>query len=201
MEESQLISELLTELTKDVAALKTRVDKLPTQSPTDYQTSIEGLTKAVQELQNGSKQAPAAIDLSTITTRLDRIEQVSRQRPEYKMSQYVQYGAYAFGLMVILLATSVWFALTWRSERDEFAQAYTQDNWRVRYTKQAYPDYYSFMEGKFKEGGVTQWILEQEEADQKRALAREAAEQAQALSDQANRLEGKPITKGKKETR
>ena len=117
------------------------------------------------------------------------------------MSQYVQYGAYAFGLMVILLATSVWFALRWRSERDEFAQAYTQDNWRVRYTKQAYPDYYSFMEGKFKEGGVTQWILEQEEADQKRALAREAAEQAKALSDQANRLEGKPVTKGKKEAR
>ena len=201
MEESQLISELLTELTKDVAALKTRVEKLPTQSPTDYRTNIEQLTKAVQELQKQSQQSPAAIDLSTITTRLDRIEQVNRQRPEYKMSQYVQYGAYAFGLMVILLATSVWFALGWRSERDEYAQAYTQDNWRVRYTKQAYPDYYSFMEGKFKEGGVTQWILEQEEADQKRALAREAAEQAQALSDQANRLEGKPVTKGKKEIR
>ena len=198
MEESQLISELLTELTKDVAALKTRIEKLPTQTPTDYQASIEGLTKAVQEMQKQSQQVPAAVDLSTITTRLDRIEQVSRQRPEYKMSQYVQYGAYAFGLMVILLATSVWYAHTWRSERDEYAQAYQQDNWRVRYTKQAYPDYYSFMEGKFKEGGITKWIVEQEEADQKRELAREAAEQAKALSDQANRLEGKPVTKGKK---
>ena len=198
MEESQLISELLTELTKDVAALKTRVEKLPTQTPTDYQASIEGLTQAVQELRSGSKQAPPVVDLSAITARLDRIEQVSRQQPEYKMSQYVQYGAYAFGLMVILLATSVWYAHTWRSERDEYAQAYTQDNWRVRYTKQAYPDYYSFMEGKFKEGGITQWIVEQEQADQKRELAREAAAQAKALSDQANRLEGKPITKGKK---
>ena len=198
MEESQLISELLTELTKDVAALKTRAEKLPTQSPTDYRASIEDLTKAVQELQKQSQQAPAAIDLSAITARLDRVEQVSRQRPEYKMSQYVQYGAYAFGLMVILLATSVWYAHTWRSERDEYAQAYQQDNWRVRYTKQAYPDYYSFMEGKFKEAGITQWITEQEEADQKRALAREATEQAKALSDQANRLEGKPVTKGKK---
>ena len=36
MDESQLISELLVKLTKDVAALKTRVDKLPTQAPTDY---------------------------------------------------------------------------------------------------------------------------------------------------------------------
>ena len=198
MEESQLISELLTELTKDVAALRTRVEKLPTQTLTDYQASIEGLTKAVQEMQKQSKQAPTTIDLSTITARLDRIEQVSRQRPEYKMSQYVQYGAYAFGLMVILLATSVWFAHTWRSERDEYAQAYRQDNWRVRYTKQAYPDYYHFMEGRFKEAGITQWITEQEEADQKRELAREATEQAKALSDQANRLEGKPVTKGKK---
>ncbi len=198
MEESQLISELLTELTKDVAALKTRVEKLPTQSPTDYRASIEDLTKSVQELRNGSKQAPPTVDLGAITTRLDRIEQVSRQRPEYKMSQYVQYGAYAFGLMVILLATSVWYAHTWRSERDEYAQAYQQDNWRVRYTKQAYPDYYSFMEGKFKEGNITKWIVEQEQADQKRELAREAAAQAKALSDQANRLEGKPAMKGKK---
>ena len=201
MDESKLISELLEALTKDVEALKLKVDKLPTQAPADYRTTIEELTKTVQEMQKQAKQAPPAVDLSAITARLDRIEQISRQRPEYKMSQYVQYGAYAFGLMVILLVTSVWFALSWRSERDEYAQAYTQDNWRVRYTKQAYPDYYSFMEGKFKEGGVTQWILEQEEADQKRALAREAAEQAKALSDQANRLEGKPVTKGKKEAR
>lgn len=198
MNESQLISELLEGLTKDVAALKIRLEKLPTQSPTDYRASIEDLTRSVQELRTGSKQAPPAVDLSAITARLDRIEQASRQRPEYKMSQYVQYGAYAFGLMVILLATSVWYAHTWRSERDEYAQAYTRDNWRVRYTKQADPGYYSFMEGKFKEAGITQWITEQEEADQKRELARQAAEQAKALSDQANRLEGKPETKGKK---
>jgi hypothetical protein len=200
MEESQLISELLTELTKDVAALKTRVEKLSTQTPTDYGASIEGLTKAVQEMQKQSKQAPATIDLSAITTRLDRIEQVSRQRPEYKMSQYVQYGAYAFGLMVILLATSVWHALTWRSERDEYAQAYTQDNWRVRYTKQVNPEYYSYMEGVYAKDPslFMKWTAEQEQADQKRELAREATAQAKAIYDQANRLEGKPVTKGKK---
>ncbi len=200
MEESQLISELLTELTKDVAALKTRVEKLPTQSPTDYRSSIEEVTKAVQELQKGSKQVSPAVDLSAITARLDRMEQFSRQRPEYKMSQYVQYGAYAFGLMVILLATSVWYAHTWRSEREQYAQAYTQDNWRVRYTKQVNPDYYSYMEGVLskKPAKVYQWIEEQEQADQKRELAKKATEQAKALSDQANRLEGKAATKGKK---
>jgi hypothetical protein len=200
MDESQLISELLEGLTKDVAALKTRIEKLPTQTPTDYRASIEDLTKAVQELRNGSKQAPPAVDLSAITTRLDRIEQISHQRPEYRMSQYVQYGAYAFGLMVILLATSVWYALSWRSERERYAQAYTQDNWRVRYTKQVNPEYYNYMEGVYAKdpSSLMKWTAEQEQADQKRELAREAAAQAKALSDQANRLEGKPTTKGKK---
>lgn len=200
MDNSELISELLEALTSDVKTLKAQVGKLPTQAPTDYKTSIEGLTKAVQELQNGSKQAPPVVDLSAITARLDRIEQISRQRPEYKMSQYVQYGAYAFGLLVILLATSVWYAHTWRSERDEYAQAYTQDNWRVRYTKQVNPEYYSYMEGVYTKDPslFMKWTAEQEQADQKRELAREAAAQAKALSDQANRLEGKPTTKGKK---
>jgi hypothetical protein len=200
MDNSELISELLEALTNDVKTLKAQVDKLPTQAPTDYKTSIEGLTKAVQELQTGSKQTPPAMDLSAITARLDRIEQVSRQRPEYKMSQYVQYGAYAFGLMVILLATSAWYAHTWRSERDQYAQAYTQDNWRVRYTKQVDPEYYSYMEGVYTKDPslFMKWTAEQEQADQKRELAREAAAQAKALSDQANRLEGKPVTKGKK---
>lgn len=201
MDESQLIAELLKTLSDDVKTLKTRVEKLPTEVPTDYRTSIEGFTQAVQDLKSGSNQAPLTVDLSAITARLDRIEQISRQRPEYKMSRYVQYGAYAFGLMVILLAISVWYGLTWRSERDEFAQAYQQDNWRVRYTKQANPDYYQFMEAKFKESGLTQWVVQQEEADQKRELAREAAAQAKALSDQANQLEGKAITKGKKKER
>lgn len=198
MDESQLITELLAGLAKDINALKSRVEKLPTQPPADYGASIAGLTKAVQELQTQVKPAPVAVDLSAITTRLDRIEQVSRQRPEYQMSQYVQAGAYAFGLMVVLLVTSIWFALSWRSERDEYAQAYTQDNWRVRYTKQANPDYYSFMEAQFKDTAIYKWIGEQEEADQKRELAREAAEQAKALSRQANELEGKEMTKGKK---
>lgn len=202
MDESQLISELLEALTNDVKTLKAQVGKLPTQTPTDYKTSIDGLTKAVQELRNGSKQTPPTIDLSAITARLDRIEQVSRQRPEYKMSQYVQYGAYAFGLLVILLATSVWYALTWRSEREQYAQAYTQDNWRVRYTKQVNPEYYSYMEGVYAKDPslFMKWTAEQEQADQKRELAREAAAQAKALSDQANRLEGKPVTKGKKKS-
>lgn len=208
MDNAELIAELLKELSKDVAALKTRIEKLPTQAPTDYKASIEGLTKMVETLQQTvqtpptqAKQAPPVVDLTPILKRLDNIEYYSRHDPDRKMSQYVQVGALASGLMVVLLVISVWCAVTWRTERDDYAQAYTQDNWRVRYTKQANPDYYSFMEGKFKDTAIFKWITEQEEADQKRALAREAAEQAKAMTAQADRLEGKDQTKGKKKER
>ena len=197
MEESQLISELLTELTKDVAALKTRVDKLPTQTPTDYQASIEGLTKAVQEMQKQSKHAPATIDLSTITARLDRIEQVSRQRPEYKMSQYVQYGAGFLVFSLLITGVLAYYASEWRAERDAFEVA----NWKWRYTQQANPEYAAFTEDKFPSDSIradlTQWVVEQESADQKREAARKAAEQAEVMNAQADELEGKKQTKRK----
>lgn len=199
-QEAELLAELVQTLTKDVAELKKLVaDQPKPTAPPDLRPTLEKLASALNELRNevgelSERPTPApapAVDLSTITSRFDGLERLIRQRPEYKMSQYVQYGAYAFGLMVVLLATSVWLALSWRSERDEYAQAYTQDNWRVRYTKQADPDYYNFMEAKFKEPGLTQWVVEQEEADQKRELARQAVEQAKAMNDQADQLEGK----------
>lgn len=189
MDNSELLGELLQALTNDVQALRKRVEQLPTGLPPDYGASLAGLTTAVQALRNGPTQA-AAPDQSAITARLDRLEQLVRQRPEYKMSQYVQYGGYAFGLVVVLLVVSVWYALSWRSEGQDYAQAYSQDHWRVRYTQQANPDYYSFMEGKLaKDPGVYNWIVEQEQADEKRALAQKASRQAKALSDQANQLE------------
>lgn len=200
MEQSELLGELLEGLTRDVKALQTKVGQLPTTTPPDYRESIHSLAKSVQELQGKTPtQAPApTIDLNPVLSRLERMEQQIRQRPEYTMSQYVRYGAYAFGLMVVLLVGVTWLALSWRSEREDYVQAHAHDNWRVRYTKQANPDYYNFMEAKFKEPGLIQWVVEQEEADQKRELAREAAEQAKSLTQEANQLEGKSITKGKK---
>lgn len=198
MNKDELVGELLQALMDDVKRLQLKLDKLPTQTSPDYRASIDELTKTVQGLQNQSKLTSPAIDLSPITSRLDRLERITRQSPERKMSQFLQVGAYGFGLMLVLLIAVTWYALSWRSERNEYQQAFTADNWRVRYTKQADPAYYSFMEAKFKDSGIYQWILEQEEADQKRELAREAADQAKALSRQANELEGKEITKGKK---
>jgi hypothetical protein len=197
MNESQLISELLDGLTKDINGLKNRVEKLPTQSPTDYRASIEDLTKTVQELRNESKQAPPTVDLSGITARLDRIEQVSRQRPEYKMSQYVQYGAGFLVLLLLIAGALAYYASKWRAERDTFEVA----NWRWRYTQQANPKYAAFAEDKFPgdsiKADLTQWIVEQESADQKREAARKAAEQAKVMNAQADELEGKKQRKGK----
>lgn len=190
MDNSELLGELLQALTNDVQALRTKVEQLPTGTPPDYGASLAGLTTAVQALRHEVAQAAAAPDQQAITARLVGLEQLVRQRPEYKMSRYVQYGGYAFGVLVVLLVVSVWYALSWRSERQDYAQAYTQDHWRVRYTQQANPAYYSFMEGKLaNDPGVYNWIAEQEQADEKRELAQKASRQAKALSDQANQLE------------
>lgn len=198
MDNSELVSELLQSVLDEVKTLQTRVSKLPTQEQPDYRTRLEELTKAIQVLPSQLKAGSSSLDLTPITSRLDRLEQQGRQSPERKASQYVQIGAYSFGLMVILLAGATWLALSWRSERDEYEQAFSRDNWRVRYTKQANPDYYNFMEAKFKDTAIYTWVSEQEQADEKRELARQASEQAKALSNQANQLEGKPMTKGKK---
>ena len=203
MNQDELISELLQALTNDVQKLSQQVDKLPTQSPANYRADIEGLTQTVQELrQQSTKSATAAIDLSAITARFDRIEQQIRQRPEFKMTLYTQIAALSFGLMAILLGVMSYYGWSWKGERDEYQQWYIYDNWRVRYTKQARPEYYNLMEAKLKEPAVYNWIVAQEQADQKRALAQKAAEQAKALSDQANQLEGTtPIKGDKKEGR
>lgn len=197
----ELLTELVQSLTNDVAELKKMVAGQP--QPTtllDAKSSLEKVAQAINGLRkdiNEGKQAPTATPLD-LRPQLEALSQQIRQRPEYRLSQYVRYGGYVFGLLVVLLVGVTWLALDWKGERDEYKPAYEQANWRLRYTKQANPDYYSFMEAKFKEAGLTDWVVQQEEADQKRALAREAAEQAKALANQANELENKPTTKGKK---
>jgi hypothetical protein len=204
MDESQLITELLAGLAKDINALKSRVEKLPTQPPADYGASIAGLTKAVQDLQKGFKQAPAAVDLSAITSRLDRIEQLSRQHPDRKASQYVQVGAFASGLMVVLLGIVTWLALSWRSERSAFEVS----DWKWRNLRQVDPVYVRKIDSTYavssqvNEGkdlaDFQQWIIQQEQADATREAAHQAAEQAKAMNAQADQLERKALTKGKK---
>jgi hypothetical protein len=206
----ELLTELVQSLTNDVAALKTMVASQP--KPTtllDARSSLEKVANAINGLRadvDALKQQPSSPVPIDLSPQFDALSRQIRQRPEYRLSQYVQYGGYVFGLLVIILMGMSWLAFAWKSERDKYQPAYEQANWRLRYTKQANPDYYSFMEAKFKDTAIYQWISEQEEADQKRELAREAAEQAKALSRQANELEGKSFpnrtgARGKKKER
>lgn len=193
---TDLVSELLEEVLSEIETMKTSVGQLASQE------ELKNLGQVVASLKTQvttAQATPAPADGDArVLEKLQDLNRLIRQRPEYTLSQYVRYGGYVFGLMIVLVVGLTWLALDWKGERDEFRAAYWQADWRVRYTRQANPDYYHFMEAQFKDNGVYTWIGEQEEADQKRALAREAAEQAKALSRQANELEGKEMTKGKK---
>lgn len=205
MDNSELIAELLQAVSKDVAALKTKIEKLPTQAPTDYKASLEGLTKTIEQLQqtvqglpNQAKQASSSSDQSAITAQLDRIEQLSRQHPDRKASQYVQVGALASGLMVVLLVITTWLALSWRSDRTGFEAS----DWKWRNLRQLNPVYVRTIDSTYtvisqaSDGKdleeFYQWVVKQEQADATREAAQKAAEQAKALSKKANELEGKP---------
>lgn len=191
-----LVGELLEGVLSEIKKIEQSVSKLADKD------ELSRLAQAVASLETQlitANSTRATVDGNApVLEQLQDLKRLVRQRPEYKLSQYVRYGGYVFGLMVVLVAGLSWLALDWKGERDQFQAAYWQADWRVRYTKQANPDYYSFMEAQFKDAGVYTWIGEQEEADQKRELAREAAEQAKALSRQANELEGKELTKRKK---
>ena len=193
----ELLTELVQRLTNDVAELKKLVASQP--QPTtllDAKSSLEKVANAINGLRNdmqaGKPQPPTGASLD-LRPQFDALSQQIRQRPEYRLSQYVRYGGYVFGLLVILLAGVTWLALDWKRERDAYAPVYEAAHWRVRYTQQANPDFYAYMEGVFAKDAskVQQWTLEQEQADQKRDLARQAAEQAKAMNAQADRLEGK----------
>lgn len=194
----ELVSELLQGVLDDIKGLKQSVNQLATKDEPDYEEELKRLARAVESLKQQS--SPASGESNQISERFSRLEQLIRQKPDYKVSQYVRYGGYVFGLMVMLVAGLTWLALDWKGERDRFREAYWTADWRVRYVKQADPTFYSHVEGVFTKdpAGVSKWIVEQEQADEKRALAIQAAEQAKALSRQANELEGKAMTKGKK---
>ena len=193
-----LVGELLEGILTDVEKLTASVSKLASED------DLDKLAKAVSSLEKqltSAPPAPVAVgELAQVREELSQVKQLIRQRPDYTMSQYVRYGGYMFGLMVVLVAGLSWLALDWKGERDQFRAAYWTADWRVRYLKQQDPNFYSYIEGLFTKdpAGVSKWIVEQEQADEKRALAAQAAEQAKALSDQANQLEGKPRIKGKK---
>lgn len=192
MDNSELITELLQALTNDVKAIGQAVKKAPTDPAVDYGPRFDALTRAVEALPDRLKPAPASPDLRAFADQLNRIEHDGRQHPAYKASQYVQIGAIASGVMVVLLVITSWKALGWQEERDQYARNYTLVNWRLRYLKQAEPEYHQLIEAQFEKDadGTGRWIEKQEQADATREAAQKAAEQAAVLTKQANQLEG-----------
>ncbi|RZJ86944.1 MAG: hypothetical protein EOO60_12805 [Hymenobacter sp.] len=191
---SELLKSVLTELKTLTVSVKALASKDESSAIAEAVASLE------KRLTTAPPAAPGVDELVQIRDELTQLKQLIRQRPDYIMSQYVRYGGYMFGVMVILVAGLTWFALDWKGERDRFRADYWAADWRVRYVKQQDPTFYNYIEGLFAKdpAGVSQWVVEQEQADEKRAQAAQAAEQAKALSDQANQLEGKPRVNGKK---
>jgi len=199
---SDLVGEVLTSLGAELTQVHEQVKALTQKEAPDFSREFIQINTSLQAINSklDKFQSPPAVSADPFDKHFKQLTFLIKERPEYKLSQFVQWGGFVFGLMVLLVALLTWKCLEWRGERDQYAQLYSQADWRLRYTRQANADYYGFMETKLAQdkGELRQWIIEQEQADQKRALAREAAEQAKALSEQANRLEGGSSTKGKK---
>lgn len=215
-QETDLLAELVQALTADVAKL-TRLIEQRAQPVTAevFDPALGSITQALLDLQRQvehlrSLSEPSAallapvVDLTGIEQRLAILSRAVQEKPDYRVSQYVRYGGIALVVALMSLVAMTWFGLSWRSEREDYARAYTAAQWRLRYTKQANVAYHHYLEGVFaedKDGAVYTWIVTQEQADQKREQARDAAEQAKAMNAQADRLEGKTGTKGKKKDR
>lgn len=197
-----LVGEILTSLGAELTQVHEQVKALTQKEAPDYSREFTQINTSLQAINTklDNFQLPSIVSADPFEKYFKQLTFLIKERPEYRLSQFVRWGGFVFGLMVLLVALLTWKCLEWRGERDQYAQLYSQADWRVRYTRQANADYYGFMETKLAQdkGELRQWIIEQEQADQKRALAREAAEQAKALSEQANRLEGKRSIKALK---
>ena len=189
-----LVGELLQGVLDEMKTLKESMSKLASKE--QVEKALDLLEKRLTTVSS----TPAEDTITPVKEEFKQLRQLIRQRPEYTMSQYVRYGGYMFGLMVMLVAGLSWLTLDWKGERDRFREAYWTADWRVRFVKQQDPGFYGYIEGQFSKdpAGVSKWIVEQEQADEKRALAAQAAEQAKALAEQANQLEGKGRVKSKK---
>jgi hypothetical protein len=204
-EQKTLLAEMVESLTDDMAKLtKLVTDRPEPVPPLDLQPflqrvadAINGLRGQIQKLVEAKPQAQP-VESTQVLAELRAIRQDIRKSPANRINKTVQYG---IGLLIVSLLTTgilAYYATKWRNERDTFEVS----DWKWRYTHQANPEYAAFAEDKFPgdsiKADLTQWVLEQESADQKREAARKAQEQAKVLSEQANQLERKINQKGKK---
>lgn len=205
-QQKSLLTEVVESMAKDMAELIGLVrdlSKRPTQP--DLQPFLQRVADAINGLRAQPKESPeknpSEPEPPTLSPQLlaelRALRQAISQSPANRISQAVQYGTVLLAASLLTTGITVYYATKWRDERDSFEVA----NWKWRYTQQANPEYAAFAEDKFPgdsiKADLTQWVIEQESADQKREAAREAAEQAKVMNAQADELEGKGSTKTK----
>lgn len=207
-EQKTLLREMVEGLTDDVASLTKLLTAEESKPATlsDLKPFLQRVADAIRGLREQVKTLPEVkpqpqaqvVDLTEVLTEVRAVRQELRKTPTYRISKAVQYGA---GLLVVsLLVTGIlaYYATKWRAERDAFEVS----DWKWRAVRQVDAKYVREVDAGFEIDSISQqnkaWILQQEQADATREAARQAAEQAKALSDQANQLEGKPMMKGKK---
>jgi len=198
---AEVVESLTDEITKLAKLITDRPEPVP---PLDLQPflqrvadAINGLRGQIQKLVEAKPQAQP-VESTQVLAELRAMRQDIRKSPANRINKAVQYGT---GLLIVSLLTTgilAYYATKWKNERDTFEVS----DWKWRYTQQANPEYAAFAEDKFPgdsiKADLTQWVFEQESADQKREAARKAQEQAKVLSEQANQLEGKINQKDKK---
>lgn len=208
-EQKTLLREVVEGLSKDVAnliKLLTAKETKPATLP-DLQPFLQRVADAIKELREQVKtvtdQKPQpqaqAVDSNELLTEVRAMRQELRRSPANRISKAVQYGTGL--LMVSLLLTGVlaYYAIKWKSERDTFEVS----DWKWRAVRQIDAVYGAKVDGIFSRDSTSQatkvWIVEQEQADATREAARRAAEQAKAMNEEADKLEGKSGPKrGKK---
>lgn len=205
-QETELLTELVQRLTEDVAEVKQLLADQP--KPTtllDARSTLEKVANAVNGLRSEvgdlKQQKPQAtpVDLSPLTGQIQSLREEVRRSPANRITKGVQYG---LGLLIVSLLTTgvlAYYAAKWKAERDSLAAS----DWKWRVVRQDSPIYAAELDNAFAHDSAYYYqkrVVELEEADAKREAAHKASEQAKALSEQANQLEGKVQPKKKKKS-
>lgn len=207
-EQKTLLREMVEELTKDVTnliKLLTTKETKPATLP-DLQPFLQRVADAIKELREQAKtladQKPQpqaqAFDSGELLAELRTLRQEIRKSPAHRISKAVQYGAGLLVVSLILTGVLAYYVTKWKDERDAFEVS----DWKWRAVRQVDPVYAAKVDADFAADSTLKfnkdWILQQEQADATREAARQAAEQAKAMNEQADKLEGKSGPKSEK---
>lgn len=197
LQETELLTELVQRLTEDVAEVKQLLADQP--KPTtllDARSTLEKVANAVNGLRNEvnelKQQKPQAtsVDITPLISQLQSLREEVRRSPANRITKGVQYG---LGLLILSLLTTgvlAYYATKWKAERDSLVAS----DWKWRVVRQDAPVYAAELDNAFAHDSAYYYekrVVELEQADVARLAAKKAAEQAKAMNEKADKLEGK----------